>query len=67
MDGAIDNERVTGEDGSVIEGVRQGKLEELASFFPVVTEVAPRQTGKTTLARAAFPGTATPRWRLGMS
>jgi hypothetical protein len=38
----------------VIERTLRGKLEELAGFFPVVTVVGPRQSGKTTLARAAF-------------
>lgn len=32
------------------------KLAELAKTFPVVTIEGPRQSGKTTLAKAAFPG-----------
>lgn len=55
MDPAIDIERIIGQDGSVIEGVRQGKPEELARFFLMVTVVAARQSGETTLSRTAFP------------
>lgn len=33
----------------------QAKLEELARSFPIVTVTGPRQSGKTTLCRAAFP------------
>jgi hypothetical protein len=34
----------------------QGTLEALARGFPVVSLTGPRQSGKTTLARSAFPG-----------
>lgn len=33
----------------------QGRLERLAGSYPVVTLTGPRQSGKTTLARMAFP------------
>jgi uncharacterized protein len=40
----------------VIERRLQPRLLELATKFPVVTLTGPRQSGKTTLCRAAFPG-----------
>ena len=41
---------------SMIQRTIQPHLMELASRFPVVTILGPRQSGKTTLVRHAFPG-----------
>jgi len=37
----------------------------LAKGFPVIAITGPRQSGKTTLARSAFPGMAGVRWHKG--
>lgn len=39
----------------MIERVARARLERLAGMFPVVMVTGPRQAGKTTLCRAAFP------------
>ena len=36
----------------------QAKLEELASYYPVVVVTGPRQSGKTTLCQNTFPDKA---------
>ena len=41
--------------GAVIPRKLASKLLELAGFYPVVVVTGPRQAGKTTLCRAAFP------------
>ena len=41
--------------GSVIARTLQKKLLELAGYYPVVVVTGPRQSGKTTLCRNAFP------------
>jgi len=40
----------------MIPRVLQSVLEQLAAQYPIVTVTGPRQSGKTTLCRAAFPG-----------
>jgi len=42
-------------DSFMIPRTLEPKLKELASQYPVVTVTGPRQSGKTTLCRAAFP------------
>jgi hypothetical protein len=39
----------------MIERILKTKLEEMTGFYPVVTLLGPRQSGKTTLARSVFP------------
>ena len=39
----------------MIERTLQSHLQELAGRYPVLTLTGPRQSGKTTLSRAAFP------------
>ncbi|MEN8151720.1 MAG: ATP-binding protein [Planctomycetota bacterium] len=39
----------------MIERTLQGPLRQLAKVYPIVTVTGPRQSGKTTLCRAAFP------------
>ena len=39
----------------VIQRLMRQKLKELARKFPVVTVTGPRQSGKSTLAKMAFP------------
>ncbi len=40
----------------MISRVLEARLRELAGKFPIVTVTGPRQSGKTTLCRAVFPG-----------
>lgn len=40
----------------MIPRVLEARLRELAGKFPIVTATGPRQSGKTTLCRAVFPG-----------
>ncbi|MDY5148352.1 ATP-binding protein [Actinotignum sanguinis] len=44
-----------GEDGTVIPRSASGYIAQLAQWFPVVFVTGPRQSGKSTLVRAAFP------------
>ncbi|MBI3449414.1 MAG: AAA family ATPase, partial [Acidobacteria bacterium] len=40
----------------MIRRLLEGRLRAMARKFPVVTVTGPRQSGKTTLCRAVFPG-----------
>ena len=40
----------------MIKRILAAKLEEMSTLYPVVTLLGPRQSGKTTLAKAIFPG-----------